>query len=77
MDEIDAITPKRESAQREMERRIVAQLLACMDQLSGRREGGPVMVMAATNRPDALDPALRRAGERRGGVQFCMVYILV
>lgn len=103
IDEIDAITPKRESAQREMERRIVAQLLTCMDDLargaptspedeaesavgakrapgdamkigsSGSSEAkpaertltdspGPVIVIGATNRPDALDPALRRAG---------------
>lgn len=63
IDEIDAITPKRESAQREMERRIVAQLLTCMDDLDVSRTGGkPVIVLAATNRPDSLDPALRRAG---------------
>ncbi|KAF9508274.1 hypothetical protein BS47DRAFT_1488455 [Hydnum rufescens UP504] len=63
IDEIDAITPKRESAQREMERRIVAQFLTCMDELSWDRTGNkPVMVIGATNRPDALDSALRRAG---------------
>lgn len=63
MDEIDAITPKRESAQREMERRIVAQLLTCMDDLTLEKTGGRVvMVIGATNRPDSLDPALRRAG---------------
>lgn len=75
IDEIDAITPKRESAQREMERRIVAQLLTCMDSLcakerqaSGMASAGPgghpapVIVVGATNRPDALDSALRRAG---------------
>lgn len=63
MDEIDAITPKRESAQREMERRIVAQLLTCMDDLTLEKTGGKVvMVIGATNRPDSLDPALRRAG---------------
>ena len=66
IDEIDAITPKRESAQREMERRIVAQLLTCMDNLGRDDEEGeppaPVIVIGATNRPDALDPALRRAG---------------
>ena len=63
IDEIDAITPKRESAQREMERRIVAQLLTCMDDLDLNKTGGkPVIVLAATNRPDSLDPALRRAG---------------
>lgn len=96
LDEIDAIVPKRETAQREMERRIVAQLLTCMDDLAGggggtdrdpsegidrenganqdsgsgegendfQRRGlrGHVVVIGATNRPDALDPALRRAG---------------
>eukprot|EP00963_Diacronema_lutheri_P013364 scaffold2636_cov340-Pavlova_lutheri.AAC.26 len=96
LDEIDAIVPKRETAQREMERRIVAQLLTCMDDLAndGHKEddksvdvgeevakeiegedGDPdratkkatkrprhVVVIGATNRPDSLDPALRRAG---------------
>ncbi|TKA57154.1 hypothetical protein B0A53_01110 [Rhodotorula sp. CCFEE 5036] len=63
IDEIDAITPKRETAQREMERRIVAQLLTCMDDLAwDKTENKPVVVIAATNRPDSLDPALRRAG---------------
>ena len=63
IDEIDAITPKRESAQREMEKRIVAQLLICMDNLAlEKTDGKPVIVMAATNRPDSLDPALRRGG---------------
>lgn len=58
LDEVDAITPKRDSAGREMERRIVAQMLTCMDDLRTAN----VMVLGATNRPDALDPALRRAG---------------
>ncbi|RKP10066.1 ribosome biogenesis ATPase RIX7 [Thamnocephalis sphaerospora] len=63
IDEIDAITPKRENAQREMERRIVAQLLTCMDDLSLEKTNNKaVMVIGATNRPDSLDPALRRAG---------------
>ncbi|KAI9884651.1 MAG: Vacuolar protein sorting-associated protein 20 [Watsoniomyces obsoletus] len=63
IDEIDAITPKRESAQREMEKRIVAQMLTCMDDLAlDKTDGKPVIVVAATNRPDSLDPALRRAG---------------
>ncbi|KAK9430425.1 P-loop containing nucleoside triphosphate hydrolase protein [Lipomyces doorenjongii] len=63
LDEIDAITPKRESAQREMERRIVAQILTCMDDLSlEKTDGRVVMIIGATNRPDSLDPALRRAG---------------
>ncbi|GAA5979177.1 hypothetical protein JCM10908_002829 [Rhodotorula pacifica] len=63
IDEIDAITPKRETAQREMERRIVAQLLTCMDDLAwDKNDNKPVVVIAATNRPDSLDPALRRAG---------------
>ncbi|CUS08415.1 unnamed protein product [Tuber aestivum] len=63
MDELDAIAPKRESTQRDMERRIVAQMLTCMDDLALEKTGGkPVMVIGATNRPDSLDPALRRAG---------------
>ena len=63
IDEVDAITPKRESAQREMEKRIVAQLLTCMDSLSLEQTNGKsVIVLAATNRPDSLDPALRRGG---------------
>ncbi|KAG8695011.1 hypothetical protein FRC09_009444 [Ceratobasidium sp. 395] len=63
VDEIDAITPKRESAQREMERRIVAQFLTCMDDLAWEyTEHKPVIVIGATNRPDSLDAALRRAG---------------
>ena len=60
IDEIDSITPKRENAQTEMERRIVAQLLTCMDEL-GKKEC-QVVVIGATNGPDSLDPALRRAG---------------
>ncbi len=59
IDEIDAIAPKREDVTGEVERRIVAQLLACMDGLKSR---GQVIVIGATNRPDALDPALRRPG---------------
>ncbi|KAJ3415023.1 hypothetical protein HDV05_005668 [Chytridiales sp. JEL 0842] len=63
IDEIDAITPKRETAQREMERRIVAQLLTCLDDISFEKtDNKPVLVIGATNRPDSLDPALRRAG---------------
>jgi ribosome biogenesis ATPase len=84
IDEIDAITPKRENAQREMERRIVAQFLTCMDgkanssPLAGldvaydfllkkdlawdKNDNKPVIVICATNRPDSLDAALRRAG---------------
>ncbi|KAG8858272.1 hypothetical protein FRB96_005402 [Tulasnella sp. 330] len=63
IDEIDAITPKRESAQREMERRIVAQFLTCMDDLAWEKTNNhAVMVIGATNRPDSLDAALRRAG---------------
>ncbi|KAK7686097.1 hypothetical protein QCA50_010909 [Cerrena zonata] len=63
IDEIDAITPKRESAQREMERRIVAQFLTCMDDMSWEKtDNKAVIVIGATNRPDSLDAALRRAG---------------
>jgi transitional endoplasmic reticulum ATPase len=59
IDEIDAIAPKRSEVTGEVERRVVAQLLASMDGLKGR---GHVIVIGATNRPDGLDPALRRPG---------------
>ncbi len=59
IDEIDSIAPKREEVTGEVERRVVAQLLALMDGLEAR---GDVIVIAATNRPDAIDPALRRPG---------------
>uniref|UniRef100_A0A6Q2YKY0 AAA+ ATPase domain-containing protein n=1 Tax=Esox lucius TaxID=8010 RepID=A0A6Q2YKY0_ESOLU len=62
IDEIDAITPKREVASKDMERRIVAQLLTCMDDLNSLAVTTQVLVIGATNRPDSLDPALRRAG---------------
>lgn len=94
IDEIDAITPRRENAQREMERRIVSQLLSSLDKLNKNtvskknksddgnnaididvdddgddddedgegKMGGHVIVIGATNRPDSLEPALRRAG---------------
>ncbi|KAK9845052.1 hypothetical protein WJX74_010036 [Apatococcus lobatus] len=86
IDEIDAIAAKRENAQREMERRIVAQMLTCMDDLcqmpagnsataggehvgdqedakqSAAHQARHVVIIGATNRPDALDSALRRAG---------------
>ncbi|KAI1210319.1 AAA-domain-containing protein [Annulohypoxylon truncatum] len=63
IDEIDAIMGKRENAQREMEKRIVAQMLTCMDDLAPQKLGGKfVVTLAATNRPDSIDPALRRAG---------------
>ena len=59
IDEIDSIAPKREETKGEVERRIVAQLLSLMDGLKGR---GQVIVIAATNLPDSIDPALRRGG---------------
>jgi transitional endoplasmic reticulum ATPase len=59
IDEIDAIASKREESKGEVERRVVAQLLAIMDGLKSR---GKVVVIAATNIPNALDPALRRPG---------------
>ena len=59
IDEIDAIAPKREEAYGEVERRVVSQLLTLMDGLQAR---GKVVVIAATNRPNAIDPALRRPG---------------
>ena len=59
IDELDALAPKREEVTGEVERRIVAQLLALMDGLESR---GQVIVIGATNRPNAIDPALRRPG---------------
>ncbi|MEM0067843.1 MAG: CDC48 family AAA ATPase, partial [Saccharolobus sp.] len=59
IDEIDAIAPKRDEVIGEVERRVVAQLLTLMDGLENR---GNVIVIAATNRPSAVDPALRRPG---------------
>jgi transitional endoplasmic reticulum ATPase len=59
IDEIDSIAPKREEVTGEVERRVVAQLLSLMDGLASR---GKVVVIGATNRPNALDPALRRPG---------------
>lgn len=59
IDEIDSIAPKREEVTGEVEKRVVAQLLALMDGMSSR---GKVVVIAATNRPNAIDPALRRPG---------------
>ncbi len=59
IDEIDAIAPKREDVQGEVERRVVSQLLTMMDGLKSR---GKVVVIGATNRPNSIDPALRRPG---------------
>ncbi|ADN51379.1 CDC48 family AAA ATPase [Vulcanisaeta distributa] len=59
IDEIDAIAPKREEVTGEVEKRVVAQLLTLMD---GLQERGQVIVIGATNRPEAVDPALRRPG---------------
>ena len=59
IDEIDAIAPKREETHGEVEKRVVSQLLTLMDGLKSR---GKVIVIGATNRPDAIDPALRRPG---------------
>ena len=60
IDEIDCITGKRESASKQMEGRMVAQLLACLDTLGSSE--AEVVVVGATNRLESLDPALRRAG---------------
>ncbi|MFH1393396.1 MAG: CDC48 family AAA ATPase [Candidatus Micrarchaeota archaeon] len=59
IDEIDAIAPKREEVTGEVEKRLVSQLLTTMDGLKAR---GEVIVIGATNRPDSIDPALRRPG---------------
>uniref|UniRef100_A0A336M220 CSON008090 protein n=1 Tax=Culicoides sonorensis TaxID=179676 RepID=A0A336M220_CULSO len=62
IDEIDAISSNRVNAQKDMERRIVAQLLNSLDNLSQKPGGNQVLVIGATNRQDSLDPALRRVG---------------
>ncbi|MDI3474130.1 MAG: transitional endoplasmic reticulum ATPase [Candidatus Woesearchaeota archaeon] len=67
IDEIDAIVPKREETKGEVERRVVAQLLALMDGLKSR---GRVVVIAATNIPNSLDPALRRPGRFDREIEF-------
>jgi len=59
IDEVDAVAPRRDKTQGEVERRIVSQLLTLMDGLGPRSQ---VVVMAATNRPNAIEPALRRFG---------------
>ena len=59
IDELDSIAPKREDVSGEVERRVVAQLLTLLDGIQGRDN---VIVIGATNRPDAIDPALRRGG---------------
>ena len=59
IDEIDSIAPKRDEVTGEVEKRIVSQLLTLMD---GMKSRGKVVVIAATNRPDSIDPALRRPG---------------
>ncbi len=82
IDEIDSIAPKRDEVQGEVERRVVAQLLTLMDGMNTR---GQVVVIAATNRPDSLDPALRRPGrfdreisinvpDRRGRYEILQVH---
>ena len=59
IDEIDSIAPKRDEVSGDLEKRIVSQLLTLMD---GMKSRGKVVVIAATNRPDSIDPALRRPG---------------
>lgn len=69
IDEIDAIAPKREEVTGEVERRMVSQLLTIMDGLKSR---GEVIVIAATNRPDSIDPALRRPGRFDREIEFAV-----
>ena len=59
IDEVDSIAPNREKTNGEVERRVVAQMLTLMDGVKGR---GQVVCIAATNRPNSIDPALRRFG---------------
>ncbi|MEM2958437.1 MAG: CDC48 family AAA ATPase, partial [Candidatus Jordarchaeaceae archaeon] len=83
LDELDSIAPKREEVTGEVERRVVAQLLALMDGLKGR---GKVIVIGATNRVNALDPALRRPGrfdreieisvpDKQGRIEILQIHI--
>ncbi|MEK6862906.1 MAG: CDC48 family AAA ATPase [Nanoarchaeota archaeon] len=67
IDEIDAIAPKRDESYGELERRVVSQLLTMMD---GLRDRGKVVVIGATNRPNAVDPALRRPGRFDREISF-------
>ncbi|XP_047574325.1 ribosome biogenesis protein SPATA5 isoform X1 [Lutra lutra] len=62
IDELDALCPKREGAQNEVEKRVVASLLTLMDGIGSEGSEGQVLVLGATNRPHALDAALRRPG---------------
>ncbi|KAK2891387.1 hypothetical protein Q8A67_014030 [Cirrhinus molitorella] len=62
IDELDALCPKREGAQNEVEKRVVATLLTLMDGIGSEGHSGQLLVLGATNRPHALDPALRRPG---------------
>ncbi|KAF7698344.1 hypothetical protein HF521_004854 [Silurus meridionalis] len=62
IDELDALCPKREGAQNEVEKRVVASLLTLMDGIGSESHSGSLLVLGATNRPEALDPALRRPG---------------
>ncbi|XP_029410004.1 ATPase family protein 2 homolog isoform X7 [Nannospalax galili] len=62
IDELDALCPKREGAQNEVEKRVVASLLTLMDGIGSEGSEGRVLVLGATNRPQALDVALRRPG---------------
>ncbi|KAM8848615.1 ATPase family gene 2 protein homolog A [Synchiropus picturatus] len=62
IDELDALCPKREGAQNEVEKRVVASLLTLMDGMGSEGHSGQLLVLGATNRPHALDPALRRPG---------------
>jgi transitional endoplasmic reticulum ATPase len=82
IDEIDSIAPKREEVSGEVEKRVVSQLLNIMDGLEAR---GKVVVIGATNRPNALDPALRRPGrfdreieiglpDRRGRLEILQIH---
>ncbi len=67
IDEIDAVAPKREEVTGEVEKRTVSQLLTLMD---GLKKRGKVIVIAATNRPNSIDPALRRAGRFDREIEF-------
>ena len=71
IDELDALCPKRGSSGNEQENRIVAQLLTLLDGVESR---GQLVVIGATNRPNAIDPALRRPGRLDREVRHKIMY---
>jgi transitional endoplasmic reticulum ATPase len=73
IDEIDAIAPRRDGNPGQVECRVVSTLMACMDGMKGRSR---VLVIGATNRPDAIDPSLRRFGRFDKEVRTCALIVV-